>query len=188
MAHRWRTALAAAALVVLTAACSGDGGATGGAEDLPPPLPEGVELDPADELAPPAPEFSATLIDGTEIAIADLWADRPVVLVFTAGWCEHCATLHEELDEVVSGYDDMVALVGVADEEDTEIEQYVADLGIHRPMALVPIDVWDTYAVSEAPLVALVGPGGKLLRGWPGGVDAEVLREQLDALVPDDAR
>lgn len=184
MARRWVAVLTAVAVVVVLAILF--------LADLP--FPRAAETPeestgpsvPVDESAPAAPEFSGTLIDGNEFSIADVWDDRPVVLVFTAGWCEHCAVLHQELDEVVAEYDGVVELVGVADEEDAEIEQYVADLGIRRPLVLVPIEVWDTYAVSEAPLVALVGPGGKLLRGWPGGVDPDVLREQLDALVPSD--
>jgi hypothetical protein len=37
--------------------------------------------------------------------------------------------------------------------------------------------------VREPPVVAVVGRGGGLIRGWPGGVDADTLHGVLDDLV-----
>ena len=41
-----------------------------------------------------APDFSAELMDGTPVAASELWNDRPLVLVFTASWCETCTDVH----------------------------------------------------------------------------------------------
>jgi hypothetical protein len=43
--------------------------------------------------------------------------------------------------------------------------------------------IWNAYAVREPPVVAVVGRGARLIRGWPGGVDAPTLRAVLDELV-----
>ena len=43
--------------------------------------------------------------------------------------------------------------------------------------------MWLDYAAREPPLVAVVAPGGKILRGWPGGVEEDALRRELDALI-----
>ncbi len=182
MVHRWRILAGVAVFAVSAAGCSADSSQIGGADDLPPAVPAGVEFVAPPDGLPMAPEFSATLVDGTSIEMADLWADRPVVLLFTAGWCEHCAELHQELDSVVGDYGDAVALVAIADDTDDEIGTYLEELGVRRPMAVVPIEIWNTYAAKEPPLVALVAPGGVLVRGWPGGVEPDVLGEQLDAL------
>jgi cytochrome c biogenesis protein CcmG/thiol:disulfide interchange protein DsbE len=37
--------------------------------------------------------------------------------------------------------------------------------------------------VREPPVVAVVGRGGRLNRGWPGGVDADTVHGVLDGLV-----
>ncbi len=60
---------------------------------------------------------------------------------------------------------------------------YAKDLGLGRPLGVVDDKVWLDYAAREPPVVVLVGPGGKVLRGWPGGVDEAVLARELDALV-----
>src|SRR5688500_7116261 len=92
---RARAAAAAAALLLLC--CGGCGGdeTAGGAADLPGPVPEGTAFRDPPPDALPAPPFTAELLDGTPLRAADLWRDRPVVLVFTASWCESCADVHE---------------------------------------------------------------------------------------------
>lgn len=45
--------------------------------------------------------------------------------------------------------------------------------------------VWLDYAAAEPPQVVLVSKDGRVLRGWPGGVDDEVLRTQIDELAVD---
>lgn len=41
----------------------------------------------------------------------------------------------------------------------------------------------NAFAVREPPDVAVVGRRGRLIRGWPGGVDADTLDAVLDGLV-----
>jgi thiol-disulfide isomerase/thioredoxin len=169
---------------LLLAACTGDGSTPGGATSLPGPLPEGVAFHEAPEGAPPAPVFTVDLVDGTPLTVSDLWTSRPAVLLFTASWCAHCAELHAEIAALVEGYDDAVALLAVAGEDDLEsLTRYVQDLGLDHPVALESDSAWLKYAVREPPLVALVAPGGRILRGWPGGVEADVLAEEIDALI-----
>lgn len=178
--QQWRSALCVMTLVATAFACSSE--PSGGADDLPGDLPSDVVFVEAPADAPPAPAISGELIDGTPVDGADLWEDRPVVLVFTASWCGRCGELHEEIADVVAGHEG-VTLVGLVDESDEDAAGYAEELGVDSPLVVVPTTTWDAYAADEPPLVALVGPGGALLRGWPGGVDPEVLSEQLDGLV-----
>ncbi|HEU0213705.1 MAG TPA: hypothetical protein VFR13_06455, partial [Jiangellaceae bacterium] len=75
--------LAVAVLFAAVGCAGGDSGgeAHGGASDLPGPLPGDVAFRDAPDDAPPAPDFSADLVDGTPVTASDLWDDRPVVLV-----------------------------------------------------------------------------------------------------------
>jgi thiol-disulfide isomerase/thioredoxin len=176
-----RVPVALAALLLSAAGCGGDDETAGGAADLPPPLPDTVSFESATG-GLPARDFTAELVDGTEVTASDLWRDRPVVLVFTASWCERCRGLHREVARVVAAHPG-AALLGVVGEDDLEgAAEYAEELDLGRPVGSASEQVWLDYAAREPPVVVLVGPGGKVLRGWPGGVDPAVLDEQLDAL------
>lgn len=177
------TAALAVVLAILLGACSDDD--AGGEGDLPgPPPTDVVFVDPPPDAAA-APEFSAQLVDGTAFDAATLWADRPVVLLFTATWCGRCADVHREVAAAVDTHGGAIALLGLVDDTDEDAAGYADEVGVDHPLAVVPTDVWNLYAADEPPLVVLIAPGGALLRGWPGGVDPEVLAEELSGLVAD---
>ncbi len=171
-------------MALLAAACGGDGAVPGGAEDLPEPPPSGVTFAEPPEDALDAPDFTAELVDGAPVTAGELWAGRPLVLVFTASWCETCAEMHRTAARVVDGHEGAVALLGLVPADDAEgAPGYAAELDLGHPLAVADDSVWLDYAAREPPLVALVAPGGKILRGWPGGVEEDVLARELDALV-----
>lgn len=180
---------AAAALALLLALAvfgcgGGDDGTAGGAADLPGTVPAGVTYAEPPAGALRATPFSAHLLDGTPIEAADLWAERPVLLVFTASWCGRCAESHRDVAKVADAYDDAVAVLGVVPEDDADAAGAYADkLDLGHPVAAAPERVWLDYAAREPPVVVLVSRGGKVLSGWPGGVPQEVLRRRLDKLV-----
>ena len=51
-------------------------------------MPAGVEFADPPASALPAPDFEAELVDGTAVRGSELWAERPLLLVFTASFCE----------------------------------------------------------------------------------------------------
>lgn len=172
------------ALALLLAGCGGDDDSTaGGADDLPGPVPSGIEFREPPASAPPAPDFSVQLVDGTPLTASELWAERPVVLVFTASFCERCADIHRDVAAAVDEHDGAIALLGVAGSDDTGAQDYADELDLGHPLALAGERVWLGYAAREPALVALVSRGGKVLRGWPNGIDGDELGSQLDDLV-----
>jgi peroxiredoxin len=174
-------------LVLVACGCGGgrdDGDTPGGATDLPGTVPDGVVYTDPPAGAPPAPDFSAGLLDGTSISATDLWAERPLVLVFTASWCERCAELHREAASAVDEHGDAIALLGIVAEDDAAAAlDYAEELDLGHPIAVAPERVWLNYAAREPPVVVLISRGGKVLRGWPGGVAREVLARHLGSLV-----
>ena len=161
-----------------------NGDSHGGAADLPGPLPSDVTFRKPPRSAIAAPDFSADLLDGSPVTASNLWGDRPLVLVFSASWCDRCADVHRDMAEVVNEQGDVIALLAVVPADDVEgAREYAQDLQLGHPIAVGDDSVWLNYAVDEPPLVALVAPGGKILRGWPGGVDADELAEHLDRLL-----
>jgi thiol-disulfide isomerase/thioredoxin len=181
---RQRSRLFLLGLALALPGCGGDGGTAGGAEDLPPPVPEGVRFVEPPPNALAAPEFSPQLLDGTRIDAAELWRERPLVLVFTASWCGRCAGVHREVAAAVDEHGDAVALLGVvAQDDEAPAREYAEELALGHPVAVAGERVWLNYAAREPPVVVLVARGGKVLRGWPGGVDRAVLARRLDELV-----
>ena len=174
-------------VLALALACTGCAGededVAGGAADLPGPLPEGVEYAAPPASAPAAPDFSAELVDGTPVTASDLWADRPVVLVFTASFCDRCAEIHREVAEVVDERDGAIALLGVVGDDDGGAGEYAHHLDLGHPVAVAGERVWLSYAAREPSLVALVSQGGKVVRGWPNGIEGDRLAPHLDDLI-----
>lgn len=157
----------------------------GGAAALPGPAPTDLGLRPAPADSPPAPAVSGTLTDGSPLALADLWADRAVVLTFVNSWCTTCAQQQDALSELARDHADRVVFVGVvggADDAD-DVQEY---LHRHRVGYPVLVDeeraIWRSYAVREPPAVVLIAQGGVLLRGFPGGVDPADLATHLTTL------
>ena len=175
--------LAALAVVCVLASCGGGGEMAGGADDLPGTVPADVEFAAPPASAIPAPDFTAELVDGTQVKASDLWRDRPLVLVFTASYCERCAAIHRAAAEVVDEHDGAVGLLGIVGEDDVEGgRDYADELDLGHPVAVAGEHTWLDYAAREPGLVVLVGKGGKVLRGWPGGATTEQLRPALDDL------
>ncbi|MEV1288065.1 TlpA disulfide reductase family protein [Micromonospora sp. NPDC049679] len=156
----------------------------GGTATLPGPVPADLALRQPPASAPAAPTFTATLTDGTRVDVATLWADRPVVLTFVASWCTICADREQALSALARSHQDRVVFVGVAgDEEPAALDRYLREHGVEHPVAIDgSMTVWRAYAMREPPGVVLISKGGRLLRGWPGGVDAPTLDTQLRAL------
>lgn len=171
------------ALVLVLAACGGDEDVAGGAADLPGPPPAGVEYAEPPSSALAAPDFAAELVDGTQVSGSRLWAERPLLLVFTASYCDRCRQIHRAAAEAVDGSEGAVALLGIAGEDDGDAADYAAELDLGHPLAIATDRVWLNFAAREPGLVVLVAKGGKVVRGWPGGVSAAELEAPLDELI-----
>ncbi|BCB77757.1 TlpA disulfide reductase family protein [Phytohabitans flavus] len=182
-----RIAAVLLAVVIALGACSDPEppAPAGGATALPGPVPTGLALRPVPPDTPGAPVFTGALTDGTNLAVADLWAERPVVLLFFSSWCTTCAERQDALSELARGYRDRVVFVGVVTEDEpAELDAY---LRTHKAEFPVVVDADGTisrsYAVREPGAVAVVAKGGALLRGWPGGLNASTLDQRIRELL-----
>jgi hypothetical protein len=71
----------------------------------------------------------------------------------------------------------------VAEDDAEPARDYAEELDLGHPVAVAAERVWLNYAAREPPVVVLVSQGGKVLRGWPGGVERSVLARRIDELV-----
>jgi peroxiredoxin len=181
-------ALTAASLVMglALAGCTGSKGDRGSG-DLrnPGPVPAGVSFrePPAD--AADAPAIELKTIEGVTAKVAELAEQRPVVLQFFSSWCEQCAAAQADFNGLAKRYKDKVVFIAVAGQDkEADVAEYVKKNNVPYMVAIDPDGkLWDRYAVREPPLIALVSKGGKLLRGWPGGIKADELDKQIKTLV-----
>lgn len=172
----------AAALLLVSAGCASTPG--GGAETLSQPVPTEAQFTPA-KGAVPAPDFTATLVDGTEVTLSELREDRVVVLQFTATWCAQCQDAEPRLSELTKDFNGAVLPVHVALEEPlADVRNYLSAYKVMGP-ALVDTGgrIWRDYAVTEPPLTAVVDTAGGIVRMWPGGASKDELRSTLDEVV-----
>jgi len=181
-----RACLAATFLVaaLLTGCSSAADSPDESAAALPGPVPDGVTFRVAPKTAPAAPAFELPLLDGETVSVADQWADRPVVLIFFESWCEICKEEQPEINDLVEKYQDVVLFLGIAGmSSEEELRQYVEDNDVAYPVGTDESGkIWLRYAAEEPPLIALVSKGGQLLRGWPGGLPAGTLQDQIEEL------
>jgi thiol-disulfide isomerase/thioredoxin len=128
-----------------------------------------------------APPFTLKLLDGKSLDATTAWRDRPVVVVFFASWCSRCDGLRSVVDE----YGDAVGFVGIAGQDKPGVvKAWIDDQDVEYPFGIDPdLAIWRRYAVRTPPAVVLIAPGGKLVRGWPGGVDADTLKAELGRIV-----
>ena len=68
------------------------------------------------------------------------------------------------------------------DDDAEGARDYADELDLGDPLGTAGDKVWLDYAAREPPVVVLLGPGGTVLRGWPGGVEAAVLDRELEKL------
>jgi len=178
--------LAAAVGLAGLAGCGAPAVPRGGASALPGPLPEGVVIAPEQTGQPLSARFNLTLVDGNVVDASTLWADRPVILFFFASWCGPCAAQQDHLSELDRRYGDALPILGIAGQDDlTDVRAF---LDAHEVQHAVGMDsddlrIWSLYAVREPPLVAVIGPGGRLMRGYPGGADPATLDALVETLV-----
>ena len=181
-----RACLAATFLVaaLLTGCSSAADPPDESAAALPGPVPDDVSFRTPPKTAPAAPAFDLTLLDGDTLSVADQWADRPVVLIFFESWCEICKEEQPAINDLVDKYQDVVLFVGVGGlSSEDQLRGYVDDNDVAYPVGTDQSGkIWLRYAAEEPPLIALISKGGHLLRGWPGGLSADTLQDQIEKL------
>lgn len=135
--------------------------------------------------APAAPDFVGSTITGAQVSGSALWSAGPVVMVFFASWCPGCRSAQADWTALSQQYSGRATFVGVIPQEKAaDVQRYLAEHPVSYQVISDPErTLWRTFAVSEPPLVVLIDKGGKLVRGWPGGVARAELETALNGLV-----
>ena len=156
----------------------------GGAGALPGPVPTGMKFSNGGPSAPPAPNFTLPLMDGTQVTGSELWHERPVVLFFFASWCGTCAEQQANISALAEDFGGAVAFLGVTGEDDPQdIADFLAEHDVDNAVALDPnLGTWRNYAVREPPHVVVIAKGGRVFRGWQRPIPRSLLSSTLEEL------
>ncbi len=117
-----------------------------------------------------APDFEATLIDGTSFRISEL-KGKHVLLDFWGSWCAPCIKESPKLVDIHKKYSDQVTIVTVALEKNDKTWKKAADkLGyiwkhqiVDQNRFVLMSSIARKYGVTEIPAKFLISPEGKLL-------------------------
>lgn len=129
----------------------------------------------------PAPDFTATTLDGKPVALREL-SGRVVLLNFWGSWCPPCREEMPSFDEAYRRYRDRgLVILGVnLGESEVAVRAFLARIGVSFP---VVIDrggqLARLYDVVPLPTTYVIDPEGRI-RARVAGV---VSRQQLEAWV-----
>lgn len=147
---------------------------------------------PAGAMGEMAPEVALTLLDGSDLALADLRGDV-VVLNFWASWCAPC---RQEMPELQAYWDaarereepTTIVGVGIRTDNDTKARAVVAEGGYSYPIGrdtnteqpgVGPIET--AFGLPSAyPATVVIRPDGRIDRYHLGPLNREMLRLMVE--------
>lgn len=114
-----------------------------------------------------APDFSVTLLDGTEFRLSRHLADdgRPVILNLWASWCSPCRAEMPAIDAAARTHTDVFFLGVAVDDDPVAAEQFAREIGVTYPLAIDESErVGRRYPTPGLPATFLIGSDGSILR------------------------
>jgi cytochrome c biogenesis protein CcmG/thiol:disulfide interchange protein DsbE len=133
--------------------------------------------------APPA--FTATLVDGTPVDIAQ-FAGQPVWLTFGASWCGDCRSEAPDLEATYEKYKDqgLVVLAVNIDEDATAVKDYAGRVGLTYP-AVADSDtaIASRYRILGIPTHYFIGRDGRIEQIRLGGLQPQDMEQLVDGIL-----
>jgi cytochrome c biogenesis protein CcmG, thiol:disulfide interchange protein DsbE len=133
----------------------------------------------------PAPDFSATTLDGKQVRLSDLKGST-VAISFWASWCIPCKTELPELQKASTRYSNkqLIILAVNAGEPESIVRAFISDFNISFPVLLdQDKTITSQYHVSPLPITFWVGANGVLKAEQIGPLDQELIDRYMASLV-----
>jgi peroxiredoxin len=113
-----------------------------------------------------APDLSAPLADaeGTPHRLADVLAERPVVLGLYKSSCQASKTMFPFLERIHRRHGGRVAVFGLAQDSANITRSFARRLGLTFPILIEPEDypLSRAFAITATPTVFVIRPGGEI--------------------------
>lgn len=133
------------------------------------------------EVGKPAPDFTATLIDGSTFKLSD-YQGEPVWLVFQTTWCSGCKAELESVQKVSDSAQDSglrVLAIYVGEDVDT-VRGFVSRMGLSFGHAADENGkLSKAYGVSGVPAHFFIAADGTIAKSHVGVLDERQMSENL---------
>lgn len=132
--------------------------------------------------APPA--FTATLVDGTPVDIAQ-FAGQPVWLTFGASWCQPCRAENPDIKATAEKYaaSGLVVLAVFISEDDAAVKDYADRIGLgYLKVADPGTDIASEYRILGIPSHYFIDSNGVLQSMRIGSLDIAGMETALEAI------
>jgi peroxiredoxin len=108
----------------------------------------------------PAPDFEASLLDGTSVKLSD-YRGKPLLMQFWATWCPICRYEQDSIDTLAREY--AVLTVAMDDLAETEMEMWLREQGVSYPVVLdARGQLSGIYGVQGVPTSIIIDPAGNV--------------------------
>lgn len=126
-----------------------------------------------------APDFTATLLDGTTVKLSDL-KGKPVLINFWATWCGPCVGEMPAFQRLEKDYGDKIGLIAVNAGEDTDtVKDFITSNNYTFPVALDEnYEIASLYPTNGIPYTVVVDANGKITHVSTGAMDADTMYQR----------
>lgn len=128
-----------------------------------------------------APDFSVALLSGKKISLKD-FSGKFVFIDFWGSWCAPCRQEIPHIKDLYSSVSrDQLEIIGLAQDDETKLRNYIQEQNIKYPNALAPKELLAKFGISKYPTSFLINPKGKIVRMDVRGADAmELISEEIE--------
>lgn len=128
-----------------------------------------------------APNFTVDLLNGKKISLDD-FKGKFVFIDFWGSWCGPC---RQEIPNIKKLYNslsrDKLEIIGLAQDDETKLRDYIQEQKIEYPNALAPNDLLKKYGISKYPTSYLLNPKGRIVKMDVRGADAmELIKNEIE--------
>jgi peroxiredoxin len=121
----------------------------------------------------PAPDFSASTLDGRTVTLADFRGQKKVVVAFWASWCGPCRL---EMPNLIQFYknnhsdsSDFEILAVSIDENPNEAQNFASAMKLNFPVLIDPRQrMANAFGVEGIPTMFVIDKAGKVIYGRAG--------------------
>lgn len=141
---------------------------------------------PAAELGGPAPDFTLTLLDGTDFTLSRHLSGggRPVVMNFWASWCLPCREEMPAFDRVAERRPEVLILGVAVDDTGNAAGAFAAEVDVGYPLGIdVNGQILELYPILGLPTTWFITADGLIANIRAGQLDEDELERLIDQVL-----